>query len=68
MSLKSFHVFFIAVSILFLIGFGVWFIVSQPFSREEINVLGGLICFSLAGGLVLYVFRFLQKFKALANQ
>ncbi len=68
MSLKSFHVFFIAVSILFMIGFGAWFIVSQPVSREEINILAGLICFSLAGGLMLYAIRFLQKFKALTHQ
>lgn len=68
MSLRSFHVFFIAVSILFMIGFGIWFIASQPVSREEINILAGLICFSFAGGLVVYAFRFLQKFKALTSQ
>ena len=68
MSLKSFHIFFISVSILFLVGFGAWFIATRPVFQEEINIIAGLVCFSLAGGLVLYALRFLRKFKALTNQ
>ena len=68
MSLKSFHIFFICASILLLIGFGAWFLVTEPVSAGAINVLGGLICFSLAGGLGVYAVRFLQKFKSLTNQ
>lgn len=65
MSLKSFHIFFISASILLLIGFGAWFLATQPVSAEAINVFAGLLCFSLAGGMVVYAVRFLQKFKSL---
>ncbi|MBI2618722.1 MAG: hypothetical protein HYW57_01425 [Ignavibacteriales bacterium] len=68
MSLKAFHLFFILVSILFLIGFGLWFLFEQPLSLESLNVFAGLVSFSLGGGLVLYAVRFLKKFKSLRNE
>lgn len=67
MSLKSFHIFFISASVLLFAGFGVWFLVTQPVSAEEVNVFAGLICFSLAGGMIVYAVRFLQKFKSLTR-
>lgn len=65
MSLKAFHVFFIVVSILFMIGFGLWFLLEQPLGFEVMNVFAGLVSFTMAGGLVLYAVRFLKKFKSL---
>ena len=61
MSLKSFHIFFIIVSILFLLGFGLWFFVAQPAAHESLNVFGGLLSISIGGGLVLYAFRVWRK-------
>jgi hypothetical protein len=63
MSLKTFHVFFICVSILFFAGFGFWFLFARPVEVDALNVLVGLVCFSLGGGLVIYAARFLRKFK-----
>lgn len=68
MSLKSFHIFFVAASILFLIGFGLWFVLTSPSAVEEINVFGGLLSWSLAGGLLVYGIRFLQKYRNLRSQ
>jgi len=64
MSLKSFHIFFISVSILFSAGFGVWLLSEQPM-MESLNTLGALLSFSVGGGLVLYMIKFLRKFKGL---
>jgi len=63
MSLKAFHIFFIIVSILFLLGFGLWFFIAQPSGIEALNVFGGLLSFSLGGGLILYAVRVRRKFK-----
>lgn len=67
MSLKSFHIFFISVSTLLFIGFGAWFLSTRPITVEEVNVFAGLVCFSLAGGMIVYAVRFLQKFKSLTR-
>ena len=63
MSLKSFHLFFIGVSILFAVGFGLWILQDQPIASESLNVLAALCAFTAAGALVVYAVRFLRKFK-----
>jgi len=57
MSLKTFHVFFISVSVVLCIGFGVW-CVKQP------GYLGlGIGSFVVAAALVAYEIVFLKKLK-----
>lgn len=67
MSLKAFHIFFIAVSILFAFGFGIWILMKQPVEIESLNILCGLFSFTFGGGLLLYGIRFLKKFKHVSN-
>jgi hypothetical protein len=55
MSLRAFHIFFIAVSILLAFGFGVW---ARPF-----YVGMSLASFAVGGLLVAYLFWFLTKIK-----
>lgn len=63
MSLKSFHVVFISISILLSVGFGAWFLSEQPIASEALNVAAALLSFSFGGFLVLYEVRFMKKFK-----
>jgi hypothetical protein len=63
MSLKSFHLFFIGISILFAAGFGIWFLAEQPIAIETLNVFAALLSFTVGGGLILYAIRFIRKFK-----
>ena len=63
MSLKSFHLFFIVVAILFLLGFGAWFLLAGPSTHEALNVFGGLLSFSFGGGLILYAVRVRRKLR-----
>ena len=63
MSLKTFHIFFIIVSILLCFGFGVWLLLSGVTSSEGLAIGGGIASFAVGIGLILYAKRFLQKFK-----
>ena len=65
MSLKSFHIFFISVSTVFTIGFGLWFLMEHPLALEVLNVLSALVSFTVGGALILYTRRFIRKFKHL---
>lgn len=67
MSLKAFHIFFIAVSILLAFGFGIWILMNRPVGIEALDILCGLLSFSFGGGLLLYGIRFLKKFKHVSN-
>ena len=59
MSLKTFHLVFILVSILFSFVFGVWGVMSEGTAELMLGV------FSLVGtvGMSVYLFFFLKKFK-----
>ena len=59
MSLKTFHVFFISVSVLLCLGFGWWCFTTDhgPY------ILGGIAALLCAVGLVVYEVSFLRKFK-----
>ncbi|HJN82613.1 MAG: hypothetical protein QF749_06030 [Verrucomicrobiota bacterium] len=59
MSLKTFHLVFILVSILFSFVFGVWGVMSDGTAELMLGV------FSLVGtvGMSVYLFFFLKKFK-----
>ena len=57
MSLKAFHVFFISVSVLLCLGFGVWCL------RQPNQSVMGIASFVIAAGLVAYEIVFLRRFK-----
>ncbi len=65
MSLKTFHIFFISVSVLLCLGFGVWCFDSDIARGQTGYLTLGL--FSLAAGLALIVYEiiFLRKFRKL---
>ncbi|MBI3006631.1 MAG: hypothetical protein HYY49_14645 [Ignavibacteriales bacterium] len=63
MSLKFFHIFFIAVSSACAFGFSAWLLLGDGASHSTVNVLSG-IASALAGiGLIAYGIWFLHKFK-----
>jgi hypothetical protein len=59
MSLKAFHVFFVAISTLCALGFGGWAVADYQRSALLLGVLG----FAAAAALVWYGFWFLRKLK-----
>lgn len=66
MSLRGFHIFFIALSILLTFGFGFWALRDYSASRNLANLLFG--AGSLIGGaaLIIYLSWFLRKTKKIA--
>jgi len=62
MSLKTFHIFVIVLSIVLTLGFGVWcFSSEQPTSTE--NLIMGVISLAIGFALVVYGRWFLAKHK-----
>lgn len=66
MSLKAFHIFFIALSALSLFGFGVWLLLAGVVTSSELRFGGAVASFVAGAGLVEYGRRFLRKFKQLS--
>jgi hypothetical protein len=63
MSLKAFHIVFIAVSVLMCFGFGMWLL--DGYGKEE-NVgqlIEGITALLAGAGLIMYGVRFLRKLK-----
>lgn len=63
MSLKSFHLVFIALSILLAIGFGVWEVGEYAESGGSGRLVAALLSFLVAVGLIVYGVRFVRKLK-----
>lgn len=63
MSLKAFHIFFIGVSILLTLGFGVWGIYAFRENQDSTYLALSLFSLFLSVVLVLYGFMFWQKLK-----
>ncbi|MEX0601410.1 MAG: hypothetical protein WD021_03175 [Rhodothermales bacterium] len=63
MSLKAFHIVFIAVSTLLAVGFGVWELARYAESGNVWMLVAGLVSFGVGVGLVVYGVRFLRKLK-----
>ena len=63
MSLKAFHIFFIALSILLAIGFGIWELQAYADSHSTGQLIAGMASFIVAVGLIIYGVRFLKKLK-----
>jgi hypothetical protein len=62
MSLKAFHIFFIALSIICCIGFSVWSFVHVA----ENYTIFGLLSSLASLGLMYYLFSFLKKYKGMS--
>ncbi|MBI3765089.1 MAG: hypothetical protein HY277_01130 [Ignavibacteriales bacterium] len=63
MSLKAFHIFFIAVSIILTLGFAVWLFESYTRSENSMMMVGSILSIIIAVGLGMYGVRFLKKLK-----
>lgn len=63
MSLKAFHIFFIALSALALYGFGVWLLLSGAVTVPGLQYGGAVASFAAGTLLVEYGRRFLRRFK-----
>lgn len=63
MSLKAFHIAFIAASVLLALGYGVWEIQAYRAEGSVVNLSLGLLAVLAAVGLILYGRRFLRKLK-----
>lgn len=63
MSLKAFHIVFIALSILLAIGFGVWEVLEYLESGSVAQLITALLSFVVAIALIVYGVRFLRKLK-----
>jgi hypothetical protein len=63
MSLKAFHIFFIAVSILTAFGFGVWLIHGYTESENVGQLIGGIGSIVVGAGLIVYGIWFVRKLR-----
>lgn len=63
MSLKAFHVFFVAVSVLCALGFGAWALADYARSGRGSVLVLGILGFAAAVALVWYGLWFLRKLK-----
>jgi len=63
MSLKTFHVIFIACSIILVIGFGCWGIDNFQQKQAFSYLWTGIGSFLLAAGLIIFEYVFLKKNK-----
>jgi len=54
MSLKAFHIFFVAVSTLLAFGFGGWLLYQYYATRELAQLVVGILSFAAGAGLIWY--------------
>ena len=66
MSLKAFHLIFIIASISLAVGFGCWLANNFFTDGGVMNLIGALLSFAAAAGLVFYERYFLKKTKNLS--
>jgi multisubunit Na+/H+ antiporter MnhC subunit len=63
-SLKTFHLFFISLSIILTIGYGIYELI-VPSNPGMVSVIFALISFAVGCALIFYCFRVIQKFKTI---
>jgi len=63
MSLKAFHIFFVAASVLLAFGFGAWFFVNFADRRQPLDLLWGGLSIGAGVGLIFYGKYVLRKLK-----
>jgi steroid 5-alpha reductase family enzyme len=66
LSLRSFHLFFIAASVLLAAWVGVWGVQSWQATRSGSDLIVGLLFFALGVVLLVYGLRVRKKLRALA--
>ena len=66
MSLKAFHLFFIAVCILFTVAFGAWGIVDFRHSENLANLFLGIFSLVISIGLLAYCGYAVRKLKGVS--
>ena len=65
MSLKTFHLIFIIAAIALAVGFGIWLANNYFSDGGMMNLIGALLSFAAAVGLIFYERYFLKKTKKL---
>lgn len=63
MSLKAFHIFFISLSVILALGFGVWGIRDYTLSGNTGNLSLGLASLVSSAGIIFYLVWFLRKIR-----
>ena len=63
MSLKAFHVFFVIVSLICTVGFGIWGVRSYQNAGEVADLFMGIGSFVVTIALLIYFRWFLRKLK-----
>lgn len=63
MSLKAFHVFFVSISILLCLGFGIWAVRDFVANGTVVSLAGAIATFTVGVLLVWYGKWFLNKLK-----
>ena len=63
-SLKTFHLFFISLSIILTIGYGIYELIT-PSNPGIASMIFALISFAMGCALIFYCFRVIQKFKTI---
>ncbi|TMP99251.1 MAG: hypothetical protein E6L09_09875 [Verrucomicrobia bacterium] len=63
MSLKAFHVVFVAASILLAFGFGVWSLLDYRDHGKIAELIGGIVSVLVGFALIVYVKAILRKLK-----
>jgi len=63
MSLKAFHIFFIAISVLLTVGFAGWLLRSFVASGDAGTLVAAIASLLLGAALIVYARRFLKKLK-----
>jgi hypothetical protein len=66
MSLKAFHLFFVAVSIIFTLLFGAWSVVEFLNSREALTLVLGFASLLISLALVVYGGYVVRKLKGVS--
>ncbi|HLU46546.1 MAG TPA: hypothetical protein VK116_00630 [Planctomycetota bacterium] len=61
MGIKNFHVFFVAVSVLLAVGFGLWCILTEAGRKTPGSTVFAVLAFVAAVALLVYGRRFLRK-------
>jgi hypothetical protein len=63
MSLKAFHIVFIAISVLLCFGTAAWLAIPNSHETTPLTIAGSILSFLGGIGLLVYGKRFLRKFK-----
>ena len=61
MGLKNFHIFFIMISVVVTLGFGLWCFLTGAGRATEGSTIMGSLSLVASVGLVVYGYRFLRK-------